>query len=421
MSNLCVLVLGSGGREHALARGLVADPTVAEVHVAPGNPGTAAIATNHDIDPLNAEAVISLAKEIGATFVVVGPEAPLAAGIADALLEANIAVFGPTKASAQLETSKSFAKHVMAEAGVPTGRSFTCETEEQVAHALSELGAPYVVKHDGLAAGKGVIVTSDLEEAIDHAAKADRVVIEEFLDGPELSLFVITDGQYALPMMPAQDFKREGDGDQGRNTGGMGAYSPLPWLPETTVDEVIEKVATPTLDYLRAQGTPFVGLLYIGLALTKDGPKVIEFNARFGDPETQVLIPTLVTPLGQVLHAAATGRLADFGRIIFEGAAVGVVMAAEGYPGTPNKGCHIDLPPDDENAHIIQAGTSRDPDGDLIADGGRVLTVVGCGSDVKTARKNAYQRVDLVDFVDGVYRSDIASDKKLSGAGLLKG
>lgn len=416
MSNLTVLVLGSGGREHALVRGLAADPTVAQIHVAPGNPGCEDLATNHEIDPLDSQAVVELAREVEASFVLIGPEAPLAAGISDALRQAGIPVFGPSKAAAQLESSKSFAKRVMEKAGVPTAGYVDCKSPEDVGVALEKFGAPYVVKHDGLEAGKGVLVTNDLEEAIEHATKADEVVIEEYLEGPEVSLFFVTDGQTALPMMPAQDFKRLLNDDRGPNTGGMGAYTPLPWLDDDFVDQVQREVADPVLAAMRDAGMPFVGLLYVGLAVTKDGPKVIEFNARFGDPETQVLIATLVTPLGQLLYSAATGKLAEFGRMIFEGAAVCVVVAAEGYPVAPKKGGHLDLPADTETAHVIHAGTARDPEGDIIANGGRVLTVVGLGKDVPAARNAAYNQLTEIEYADAIWRTDIASDKKLSGA-----
>ena len=291
-----------------------------------------------------------------------------------------------------------------------------CKSPEDVGVALEKFGAPYVVKHDGLEAGKGVLVTNDLEEAIKHATKADEVVIEEYLEGPEVSLFFVTDGQTALPMMPAQDFKRLLNDDRGPNTGGMGAYTPLPWLDDDFVDQVQREVADPVLAAMRDAGMPFVGLLYVGLAVTKDGPKVIEFNARFGDPETQVLIATLVTPLGQLLYSAATGKLAEFGRMIFEGAAVCVVVAAEGYPVAPKKGGHLDLPADTETAHVIHAGTARDPEGDIIANGGRVLTVVGLGKDVPAARNAAYNQLTEIEYADAIWRTDIASDKKLSGA-----
>ena len=291
------LVIGTGGREHALARALSRDPHVTEVHAAPGNPGIAAVATLHDVDPMNGADVAALAEKLGVDLVVVGPEAPLVAGVADAVTERGIACFGPSAAAAQLEGSKAFAKDVMAAAGVPTAAARLCTTPDEAASALDEFGAPYVVKDDGLAAGKGVVVTSDRAAALAHAEGCERVVIEEYLDGPEVSLFAITDGATVYPLQPAQDFKRIHDGDQGPNTGGMGAYTPLPWAPPDLVDEVLATVLQPTVDEMARRGTPFRGLLYVGLALTSRGVRVVEFNARFGDPETQPLLALLESPL----------------------------------------------------------------------------------------------------------------------------
>ncbi|HNV11410.1 MAG TPA: phosphoribosylamine--glycine ligase [Propionibacteriaceae bacterium] len=405
---LTVLVVGNAGREHALALAISRDPSVAAVHVAPGNPGTAGVATNHAVDPMDGAAVAALAAALGADLVVVGPEAPLVAGVADAVREAGIACFGPSREAARLEGSKAFAKEVMAAAGVPTAEARVCTTPEQAAAALDEFGPPYVVKDDGLAAGKGVVVTSDRSEALTHAASCEQVIIEDFLDGPEVSLFAISDGVTALPLQPAQDFKRVGDDDEGPNTGGMGAYTPLPWAPAGLVDEVLATVIRPTLDVMAARGTPFVGLLYCGLALTSRGTRVVEFNARFGDPETQALLPLLETPLGALLLAAATGRLDQFGPLTWaDGASVAVVMAAAGYPGTPEKGGAIVLPPDTDDVHVIQAGTAV-VDSGLVADGGRVLAVVGRGDDLAQARDRAYRHIDAIDFASGFCRSDIA-------------
>ena len=404
-----VLVIGNGGREHALAIGLSRDPAVRSLHVAPGNPGTARIATNHDVDPLDAEAVTALARELGADLVVIGPEAPLVAGVADVLREAGFVVFGPSKEAARIEGSKAFAKEVMEAVGIPTAAARVCTTPEQAAQALDEFGPPYVVKDDGLAAGKGVVVTGDRDEALRHAASCGRVLIEEYLDGPELSLFAVTDGVTALAMLPAQDFKRVGDGDQGPNTGGMGAYSPIPWVADTLAETVLHTIIEPTLAELGRRGTPFIGLLYAGLVLTSSGVRVIEFNARFGDPETQVLIPQLETPLGRLLRAAGMGRLGDYGPLTWgEGAAVGVVIAAKGYPGTPEKGVPITLPEDTPTAHVVQAGTAVDELGRLVSAGGRVLTVVGHGDDLASARAAAYDLVARVDFPGGFHRADIA-------------
>lgn len=405
---LSVLVVGSGGREHAIARSLAADPGVAEVHVAPGNPGTAAIATNHQVVATDPQAVAALATELGVNLVVVGPEAPLVAGVADAVRGAGIACFGPGRDAARLEGSKAFAKEVMAAAGVPTAASRYCTSPDQVAAALDEFGAPYVVKDDGLAAGKGVLVTDDREDALAHAAGCEAVVIEEFLDGPEVSLFVITDGTTALAMQPAQDFKRVGDGDEGPNTGGMGAYSPLPWAPADLQQQVLDQVALPTLAELERRGTPFTGLLYCGLALTSKGLRVIEFNARFGDPETQALLGLLESPLGGVLNAAATGSLASIGALEWRpGYAVAVVMAADGYPEAPELGGSLDLPIDTEDAWTIQAGTTV-VDGVLEASGGRVLAIVGRGPSLRTARAAAYEHAFAVEFPSGFHRYDIA-------------
>ena len=291
------LVIGPGGREHALAAALHRDPSVTEVHVAPGNPGMEAVATLHDVDPMSGDEVAALATKLGVDLVVVGPEAPLVAGVADAVRAAGIACFGPTREAAALEGSKAFAKDVMAAAGVPTAEARVCTTPDEVAAALDAFGAPYVVKDDGLAAGKGVVVTEDRQAALDHAAGCERVVVEEFLDGPEVSLFAITDGATVYPLQPAQDFKRIFDGDAGPNTGGMGAYTPLPWAPAGLVEEVQRTVLQPTVDELARRGTPFSGLLYAGLALTARGTRVVEFNARFGKGHQPVGDPGRAVPV----------------------------------------------------------------------------------------------------------------------------
>ena len=333
------MLIGSGGREHALAAALNRYTTLEELHVAPGNPGIAEIALCHEINTDDNNAVVALAEKLGIDLVVVGPEKPLVNGLADALSKAKIACFGPSKAAAQLEGSKDFAKQVMRDAGVPTAKSFTCTNRAEIEKALDTFGAPYVVKHDGLAAGKGVVVTNDRDEAIEHALQSTQVVIEEFLDGPEVSLFGISDGKTVIAMQPAQDFKRAFDGDLGPNTGGMGAYSPLPWAPDEIMAEVLTQVLNPTVKEMAARGTPFVGLLYAGLALTARGTRVIEFNARFGDPETQVLLPRLKTPLAQLLFAAATSKLENFQELEWsDQSAVTVVLASEGYPSQPKSG-----------------------------------------------------------------------------------
>jgi phosphoribosylamine--glycine ligase len=418
VSSVRTLVVGGGGREHALARALARDPGVSEVHAAPGNPGIAAVATLHEVDPMDGPAVAALAVSLGADLVVVGPEAPLVAGVADAVRASGIAVFGPSAEAAQLEGSKAFAKDVMAAAGVPTARAVVCADEQECAAALDELGAPYVVKDDGLAAGKGVVVTGSRDEALAHArtccAGDGRVVVEEFLDGPEVSLFAITDGRTVYPLQPAQDFKRIFDGEQGPNTGGMGAYTPLPWTAPELVDEVLETVLQPTVDELARRGTPFSGLLYAGLALTSRGVRVVEFNARFGDPETQPLLALLESPLSELLMAAATGRLADVPPPVFaDGAAVCVVTASRGYPASSSSGDVITGVEDAEaldGVHVIQAGTAL-RDGELVTAGGRVLAVVGTGPDVAAARTAAYAGVGKIAFDGAQHRTDIAADR----------
>ncbi|WP_148612042.1 phosphoribosylamine--glycine ligase [Nocardioides rubriscoriae] len=408
-----ILVIGPGGREHALARALACDPTVTEVHCAPGNPGIAAVATLHDVDPIDGEAVAALADALGVDLVVVGPEGPLVAGVADAVTTRGIPVFGPSGAAARLEGSKAFAKEVMAAAGVPTAAARVCTTPEEAAAALDELGSPYVVKDDGLAAGKGVIVTESRDEALAHAAGCERVVIEEFLDGPEVSLFAITDGRTVYPMQPAQDFKRIGNGDQGPNTGGMGAYTPLPWAPEGLVDEVLRDVLQPTVDEMARRGTPFAGLLYAGLALTSRGTRVVEFNARFGDPETQPLLALLDAPLLPLLLGAATGTLADVAPPVWKpGAAVGVVMASAGYPASSSSGdviTGVDAAEAVPGVHVIQAGTALSASGDLVTAGGRVLAVVATGGSVAQARAAAYDGVAAISFAGAQHRTDIAA------------
>ena len=408
---LSVLVVGAGGREHALARALAADPAVTAVHAAPGNPGSATCATNHSVDLLDGAEVAGLAQRLGVDLVVIGPEAPLVAGVADAVREAGIACFGPSAAAAQIEGSKAFAKDVMAAAGVPTADARLCQSRGEAAQALDDFGPPYVVKDDGLASGKGVVVTEDRQLALAHAEHCGRVVIEEYLDGPEVSLFAITDGITVLPLQPAQDFKRAGDGDSGPNTGGMGAYSPLPWAPADLVAEVQRAVLQPTVDELGRRGTPFVGLLYAGLALTAQGPRVVEFNARFGDPETQALLPRLRTPLGSLLRAAASGNLADHPPLQWDDqASVAVVLAAPGYPESPELGGRItglEVEPANETI-VVHAGTGLDGAGELISSGGRVLAVVGSGPDLATARTQAYEAIASIELDGSFYRTDIA-------------
>ncbi|WP_371616689.1 phosphoribosylamine--glycine ligase [Streptomyces sp. NBC_00454] len=409
-----VLVIGGGAREHALCRSLSLDPDVNALYCAPGNAGIAEVAELRPVDALDGEAVARLATELRADLVVVGPEAPLVAGVADAVRAAGIPVFGPSGEAAQLEGSKAFAKDVMAAAGVPTARSYVCTTPEEVDAALDAFGAPYVVKDDGLAAGKGVVVTDDRAAARAHALGCDRVVIEEFLDGPEVSLFAITDGVTVLPLQPAQDFKRALDGDEGPNTGGMGAYSPLPWADPKLVDEVMASVLQPTVDELRHRGTPFSGLLYAGLAITSRGVRVIEFNARFGDPETQVVLARLQTPLASVLLNSANGTLHALPPLSWrEDAAVTVVIASHNYPETPRTGDPIEglaevAELDAPHAYVLHAGTRREGDA-VVSAGGRVLSVTATGSDLAQARTRAYKAVERIRLDGSQYRTDIAA------------
>ena len=415
-----ILVIGSGGREHALVRALTAEPD--RLHAAPGNPGIAAIAQTHPDTAPVPDQIVALARTLGSDLVVIGPEAPLVAGAADALRENGVACFGPDAAAALIEGSKSFAKQVMAEAGLPTAASRTCVCGTEADRALAEFGPPYVVKADGLAAGKGVLVTDDLAAARAHARAWGTVVIEEFLDGPEVSLFAVTDGVTAVPLLPAQDFKRARDGDQGPNTGGMGAYAPLPWAPAGLVQDTMDRVIQPAVDAMARRGTPYRGLLYAGLALTAAGPKVVEFNARFGDPETQVVLDRLdsgPSPLAPLLHAAAAGGLAEVPPPTWRpGAAVVVVIAAEGYPEAPARGEKITIISSERaavrasghaEAYVLHAGTATDASGGLVSAGGRVLNVVGSGPDVAAARAAAYELAGTISMRGAWYRRDIAA------------
>ncbi len=412
-----VLVIGSGGREHALAAALLRDPALTELHVAPGNPGIASIATCHAIDITKNDQILQLARDLSIDLVVVGPEAPLVNGVADVLKKAGVACFGPSQAAAQLEGSKDFAKQVMRDAGVPTAKSFTCTNRTEVEKALDAFGAPYVVKHDGLAAGKGVVVTDDRDAAIEHALQSPRVVIEEFLDGPEVSLFGISDGRTVIAMQPAQDFKRAFDGDAGPNTGGMGAYSPLHWAPSDIIEETLERVLNPTVKEMAARDTPFVGLLYAGLAVTTRGTKVIEFNARFGDPETEVLLPRLKTPLATLLHKAATGGLTEDMTLEWsDESAVTVVLASEGYPAAPKVGEPIVGLASVQGAQVFHAGTTE-KDGVVHSSGGRVLAVTGMGSDLTEARAAAYSAISTITLHGSHYRSDIALNAAVAEKG----
>ncbi|MDT3316048.1 phosphoribosylamine--glycine ligase [Microbacterium sp. KSW4-11] len=417
-----ILVLGSGAREHAIILALAAEGAGHEIFAAPGNAGIAADARIvPGLDQNDPAAVTGYANEAAIDLVVIGPEAPLVAGVADALRERGIPVFGPGKAAAQLEGSKAFAKRIMDAAGVPTGRAARAHTRDEVAAAIDEFGAPYVVKADGLAAGKGVIVTSDRDAALAHAdtyLPSGPVLVEEFLAGPEVSLFFVSDGDSVRALSPAQDFKRAYDGDEGPNTGGMGAYSPLPWLGErfggedAFVAQVTAEVAEPVIRQLDAEGTPFIGLLYAGLILTESGVKVIEFNARFGDPETQVVLARLRSPLSRLLLAAASGTLESEPAPEFSlEAAVTVVLASEGYPEAPQTGRAIegtDAAASVDGVHLAHAATAT-ADSALVATGGRVLNVVAVGADLADARERAYTALERITLEGGHYRRDIAA------------
>ena len=412
-----VLVIGSGAREHALLVALRRDPAVSALAVAPGNPGAAALAEQFDVDPMDGAALGALAVRWGADLVVIGPEAPLAAGVADAVRAAGVPCLGPSAQAAQLEASKAFAKEVMAAAQVPTALAHVCREPDEVVAALDALGAPYVVKDDGLAGGKGVVVSDDRSAALAHGlacvSRGASVVVEEYLDGPEVSVFCLTDGTTVVPFAPAQDFKRLADGDTGPNTGGMGAYSPLPWAPPSLVGDVVTRIAQPTVDLMRRRGTPFVGVLYVGLALTARGPRVVEFNARFGDPETQVVLARLRSPLGALLHAAATGCLGEVEPLVWSSdAAVTVVLAAAGYPQDPRTGDRIEGLAQAQalaGVSVLHAGTQL-VDGELVSAGGRVLSVVATGPDLRSARATAYRGVDLLHLDGSQHRTDIAAE-----------
>ena len=414
-----ILLLGSGAREHALARALARDPQTTELVVAPGNPGTAAIATNLNIDPCVPEEVVALATQMGADLVVVGPEAPLVAGVADAVRDVGIPCFGPGAEAARLEGSKAFAKEVMAAAGVPTAEAAVCTTEAELTAALDRFGAPYVVKEDGLAAGKGVVVTDERPVALVHGraclSRGGRVVVEDYLDGPEASLFCVCDGATVRPLAPAQDFKRLLEDDAGPNTGGMGAYSPLPWAPADLAEQVVREVAQPVVDEMARRGTGFIGLLYCGLALTGRGLRVVEFNVRFGDPETQAVLARLTSSLPELLHAAATGRLAETPAPTWsEQAAVDVVIAAPGYPGTVTTGgaiTGVEAAEELDDVHVLHAGTGTTEHRELVATGGRVLSVVALGPTVEEARSRAYEAVGRIALDGAQYRTDIAAGR----------
>jgi phosphoribosylamine--glycine ligase len=408
-----ILILGGGAREHAITKALIRTGTpAADIIVAPGNAGIALeVRTEPDLNASDVLDVVKFALSNQIDLAIIGPEAPLVAGVSDALRSSGVEVFGPSKNAAALEGSKSFAKEVMAAADVPTAMARECSTLEDVENAIDEFGAPYVVKADGLAAGKGVIVTSDRDAALAHAKKfIDMgILVEEFLEGEEVSLFFLSDGKTVLPLSPAQDFKRAFDNDEGPNTGGMGAYSPLPWLPKDFIEDVERTVAQPTIDQLARMGEPFVGLLYCGLIVTPRGIRVIEFNARFGDPETQVVLRRLVTPLAGLLHRASTGRLADGPSAQFSNdVALTVVLASEGYPDRPAPDREITGITEDEHVHVCHAATAQ-VGSSLIATGGRVLSVVATASDFASARKLVYENIAKIQLEGSHYRSDIAA------------
>lgn len=410
-----VLVIGSGAREHALLSALGRDPEVDFLAVAPGNAGTAAVAEQHPVDPASPVEVTDLARRLQVDLVVIGPELPLVNGVADAVRAAGIACFGPSAPAARIEGSKAFAKDVMAAAGVRTARSETVERPDALDAALDRFGPPageraWVVKDDGLAAGKGVVVTADRDSARAHAAAVlddgHPVLLESFLDGPEVSLFCLVDGATVVPLLPAQDFKRVADGDAGPNTGGMGAYTPLPWLSAGLTDAIVTDVVEPVAAELVRRGCPFSGLLYAGLAMTSRGPAVVEFNCRFGDPETQAVLALLDSPLGRLLYATATGTLADEPPLRWrDGYAVTVVLAAQNYPGRPRLG---DVLTGADGDGVLHAGTSRGEDGAVVSSGGRVLSVVGTGPDLVAARADAYRRMSSITLPGSHFRTDIA-------------
>ena len=401
-------MIGSGAREHALVMSLLADPEVSEVVAAPGNAGIAQVVRTEALDVNDADAVAALAA--GFDLVVVGPEAPLVAGAVDACRAAGILAFGPTAAAARLEGSKDFAKEVMRSAGIPTADARTVTDAADLVREIDAFGPPYVVKDDGLAAGKGVVVTDDRAQALLHGeaclAKGGSVLIEEYLDGPEASVFCISDGSTVVPLLPAQDFKRVGDGDTGPNTGGMGAYCPLSWADPDLAQWTIDNVAQPAIDEMAARGIPYTGVLYVGLALTSTGPRVVEFNARFGDPETQAVLALLETPLGGLLAAASRGELADQPPLRWrDGSAITVVLAAAGYPQSPRTG---DVITGADAPGVLHAGTAL-RDGEIVSSGGRVLNVVATGATLEQARETAYATLHGITLDGGHYRTDIAA------------
>lgn len=409
-----ILVIGSGAREHALLRGLSQDPATTELHVAPGNAGLGSLATVHpDIKADDPEAVTSLARELKVELVVIGPEIPLVAGVADALRTAGIAVFGPNKEASRIEGSKAFAKDVMASAGVLTAHAEAITPGASAADidaAIDRFGPNWVVKDDGLAAGKGVVVTPDRAAARAHVDAVleggNPVLLESFLDGPEVSLFCLVDGETVVPLLPAQDHKRVFNNDEGPNTGGMGAYVPLPWLPEDGVQRIVDEVCVPVAREMVKRGCSYSGLLYAGIAWGAKGPAVVEFNCRFGDPETQAVLALLNTPLAGLLNSVATGTLAEHPELDWmNGYALTVVLASHNYPDTPRTG---DVIRNADAENILHAGTAYNEAGELVSAGGRVLNVIGVGETLEAARDQAYTTIETIELDGSHYRTDIA-------------
>jgi len=413
-----VLLVGGGGREHALAWKLTSDDPAIELIAAPGNPGIAEHARCEPVAIADIDGLLALAEQERAELTVVGPEAPLAAGIVDRFRERGLHVFGPTAAAARIESSKSFAKRMMSEAGVPTARAIVTSGIEEAKRAVAEFGAPVVIKASGLAAGKGVVVAqtiTEAEAAIDYLLgkrslgdAGSEILVEEFMEGEELSLFVLTDGTTAIPMMPAQDHKRLLDGDAGPNTGGMGAYAPVSLGTAALVQKVMDSIIQPSLAWMRENDAPFTGLLYAGLMVTRDGPKVVEFNCRFGDPETQALLPLLDSSLVEPLHAIAAGGSISGLRLEWsQKCAVTTVVAAAGYPDAPRTGDVLEIPDVAENVHVFHAGTARDAGGRLISAGGRVLTVTAVADDIGDAARTSREFAERVALNGKQLRRDI--------------
>lgn len=422
-----ILVVGGGAREHALCWKLAQSPLVRELLCTPGNPGTNEVARNLPFKANDIHSIVNAVQELEIDFVVVGPEEPLSLGLADEMAKLGVPCFGPTQAAAQIETSKQWAKTVMTAGNVPTGRSVPVAEFDDALAALDGFGLPVVIKVDGLAAGKGVVVARTRAEAEDalQSFLADRALgdagalclIEEYLEGSELSVFALCDGEHTCLFSFACDYKPALDGDQGPNTGGMGAYTPPSIATPELLETVMRTIIEPTAAAMRAAGAPMRGVLYAGLMLTSGGPKVIEFNCRFGDPETQVMVPMMAGDLVDVLYRTATGELGDVDTIpMRSGAAVGVVLASNGYPGVYETGVSMDGLEDRlDHTVIFQAGTRRNADGDIVTAGGRVLTVVGTGQDLPSARARAYQRLESIAFSGMQYRSDIATREIVAG------